>query len=100
MDFPYYHRSNVSRLEAYRSEIVAMRASNWPFHKIAEWLSENHQMKVSKEAIRQFCKVRSIGRHENRTATPKTRTEATSQKQASKKFDYDDSKPISTKRKL
>lgn len=95
MEFPYYHRPNVSQLETYRTEIVAMRASNWPFHKVVQWLDEHHQVKVSKEAVRQFCKVRSIGYLPNPATSAKTGT--TSKRQPGK-FEFDHSQPIRTRR--
>lgn len=98
MDFPPHQRPNVSRLETYRSEIVAMRSSKWPFLKIAAWLIDQHRITVSKEAVRQFCKVRGIG---SISPTPQPSLNPAIQRTPMKppsKFEFDESKPILTRR--
>jgi hypothetical protein len=94
MDFPPHQRPNVSRLETFRSEIAAMRSSNWPFRKIAEWLRENGHLAVSKEAVRQFCKVRHIGSEPLDPMSHQARTVINPPKKPQAKFEYDDSMPI------
>jgi hypothetical protein len=98
MDFPPHQRPNVSRLESFRSEIAAMRASNWPFLKIAAWLDEHHQINVSKEAVRQFCKVRGIGQVSRMAEQPSSRPIQPIPNKNTQKFEFDDSCPIRTKR--
>lgn len=98
MDFPPHQRPNVSRLETYRSEIVAMRSSKWPFLKIAAWLNDQHQITVSKEAVRQFCKVRSIRSISSTLPPSSNSTMPIEPKKTSTKFEFDESKPILTRR--
>lgn len=98
MDFPPHQRPNVSRLEAFRSEIAAMRSSNWPFQMIAGWLRENRQLEVSKEAVRQFCNVRGIGKIPAPPLPISNRILPSTLKKPPVKFEYDESKPILTRR--
>ena len=98
MDFPQHQRPNISRLETYRSEIVAMRSSNWPFLKIAAWLDEHHQITVSKEAVRQFCRIRGIDRNQSVQKPSFTTASKGDLKQTGEKFDFDDSLPILTRK--
>lgn len=98
MDFPQHQRPNVSRMENFRSEIAAMRSSDWPFQKIAEWLRENRQLEVSKEAVRQFCIVRGINKATAPPQSVNNRIPPASPKQPLVKFEYDESKPILTRR--
>ena len=58
--FQPHVRPNVSRLEQWRSEITEMRSLSWPHEKIARWLLNNKQLKISSEAVRKFCEVRGI----------------------------------------
>lgn len=58
--FEPYQNPNQSRLEKWRNEITEMRSLNWPYPAIAKWLLDEQQLKISKEAIRQFCKLRNI----------------------------------------
>ena len=98
MEFPPHQRPNVSKLEAFRTEIVAMRSSNWPFLKIATWLHDNHQIQVTKEAARQFCKVRHLGSASPDPTPPPARAVIHPPKRAQTKFEYDDSAPILTRK--
>ena len=95
-----------SRLEAWREDIVAMRAAVWPYRRIAKWLRDEKAVSISREAVRQFCVVRGI---EKGTLSFSTRDDAqkrspTAQvsrvrrkREVTKKFDYDDSQPIRRK---
>jgi len=47
-----------SRLEKWRREIVAMRAQNWPYQRITQWLRE--EQNFTAESVRYFCKSRKI----------------------------------------
>lgn len=51
---------NRSRLEEWRGDIISMRSLNWPYHRIAKWLDDEHGLAISKEAVRKFCRVRCI----------------------------------------
>jgi hypothetical protein len=97
MEFPMHQRSNVSRLESVKVEIAAMRSAHWPYHRIADWLRSEKAITVSKEAIRQFCSVRHIekGGSSLQTVVRPARLPAPA---AGKKFHFDDSKPIETRK--
>ncbi len=71
-----------------------MRSSNWPFKKIADWLRENRQLEVSKEAVRQFCNIRGIESKPLHPPQHQARTVLHQPKKAQAKFEYDDSVPI------
>lgn len=99
--FPQHERPNASRLEVVRSEITSMRACNWPYSKITDWLSTNRDLSFSKEAIRQFCRVRKIAKG-GRVPLPAptvARTSTTVSDQGMK-FEYDETQPIVTRRNI
>lgn len=98
MEFPFHQRPNVSRLEIVREEIIAMRSQNWPYHRIATWLHKDKGIAVTKEAIRQFCDVRKIQKGIPRSSTIQNPPGKVSAPPSGKKFHYDDSKPIETRR--
>lgn len=100
MDFPPHQRPNVSRLEIFRSEIAAMRASNWPFQKISAWLAYQHQIIISKEAVRQFCKIRRIGNTTSDILSNSCPAATCIHEKLSSKFEFDDSLPIKTRKNL
>ena len=58
--FEPYQAANQSRMEPWRAQIEEMRQLNWPYRKVADWLEENCELKVSLQAVHQFCKVRKI----------------------------------------
>lgn len=96
-----------SRLEEWRKEVTAMRAANWPYSRIAEWLQEEKGVGISREAVRQFCAVRGILKgipNPPGSVTEPPLTVARSvprirrQRAKAKLFDYDDSQPIERKR--
>jgi len=80
-------RPNVSRLEKWRTDITAMRSLSWPYQKIASWLWEHHQLRISDEAVRKFCQVRNINKGAKLRPMPSKR-----------RFQYDDSEAIDIKR--
>ncbi len=75
-----------------------MRSSNWPFLKIAHWVRTNCQIEVTKEAVRQFCKVRHIGAVSKAQPQPPIRNNGHHPKKIPVKFEYDDSAPILTRK--
>ncbi len=101
--FQPYQKPNVSRLEQWRDDITEMRALNWPYPEIAKWLLDQHQLKITSEAIRQFCNLRNI----IKGAPPKQKNNSPkshnvihpAKKKAVKKFTYDSSKPIDIHKK-
>ena len=104
-EFPTHQRPNESRLEAYRSEIAAMRQSNWPYRRIAGWLRAEKGLKISHEAVRKFCQVRKIGvggaaqpskRSPAVIPQPQAQTDKDSAPPARRVFSFDDSQPIRT----
>jgi hypothetical protein len=111
MDFPKHQRPNASRLETFRSEIEAMRGNLWPYDRIAGWLRDTHRLEVSKEAIRQFCNLRKIGKGEAfqtddkarssdarfSSVTPRT-ISSPQHAEPEKKFHFDASRPIETRK--
>ena len=62
--FEPYQAANQSRMEPWRVQIEKMRQLNWPYRKVANWLEENCELKVSLQAVHQFCKVRKIRKGE------------------------------------
>jgi len=106
--FEEHERPRTSRLEKWRAEIMEMRAAKWPYQRIANWLWEESQFKITAEAVRQFCQVREIRKGKKNqtmpTQNPKRRCklvpkpESTSTLKKEKLFEYDDSKPIQTRR--
>ena len=100
--FQPYQKPNVSRLEKWRGDITEMRALNWPYPEIAKWLLEQHQLKITSEAIRQFCNLRSIvkGSTQKRRAPRQPHAaRRTEEKDTKRQFTYDSSKPIDIHRK-
>lgn len=97
--FEFHQPSLRSRLEEWRSDIVAMRVACWPYRRIAAWLLENYQVRISREAIRQFCKVRGITKGESSNESKAVVKPIRKYSQKSGVFHYDDSQPIELKRK-
>ncbi|MGB0372008.1 MAG: hypothetical protein ACPGN3_11790 [Opitutales bacterium] len=109
-----YQRTNVSKLETWRDDIVEMRSLNWPHDAIAQWLAEECNFSISGEAVRQFCKVRNISKgppatevrlHRASTDIQNSRPTQNSEpapmkKRRKKKFSYDASKPIQINRNV
>ena len=105
MEFEPHRRPNQSRLESFRAEISKMRALNWPYWRIADWLRDEHRVAISKEAIRKFCASRSIIKGDNsemqpQPQRPKARRERSKASKPSAKpvFHYDDTQPIELRR--
>ena len=94
--FQPHQRPNRSRLEQWRSEITKMRAVNWPYEKIAGWLLEKQNCRISAQAIHQFCKRRGISTTGNvATAVHSSRKQmARPTATPSQVFDFDDTAPI------
>lgn len=101
-NFQPYRNPSQSRLEQWRSEIIEMRSLNWPYPAIAKWLLDEKQLEISTEAIRQFCRLRNIGKGakktkrgaaQSRSAPPQTGQSTQDQKSGSDEFTYD-SRPI------
>ena len=86
--FEPYQAINQSRMEPWRAEITQMRSVNWPYRKIAEWLADEAEIRVSLQAVQQFCKVRGITKSGGAKPPPPGR-----------KSDPGRTKPRSTKRK-
>lgn len=57
---PKHVRPNLSRLEAYRSEIVLARRWKWSCRAIAQLLDECHDLRVGGRTVAYFCKRRGI----------------------------------------
>jgi hypothetical protein len=98
-----HERPNRSRLERWLGEITRMRELNWPYARIAQWLGDEHQFSITREAVRQFCVRREIpkGASPSGATQPRNRNRGSQPErdvaQASKApavFQYDDSKPI------
>lgn len=89
--FEPYQASNQSRMEPWRTQIEKMRQLNWPYRKVADWLEENCELKVSLQAVHQFCKVRKIRKgevaseHPTPTRLKKTKTTVVSPSRRSNK---------------
>lgn len=96
MEFEFHQRPNASRLESAEKEIVAMRSASWPYQRIAEWLSAEKNLSVTKEAVRQFCNVRSITKGSRKNQQCRSTAPPTSA--PTDGFDFDDTGPIETKK--
>ena len=102
-EFPSHTRPNESVLEKYRTEITGMRQSQWPYRKISQWLLEEKDLSISHEAVRKFCKVRSIRKEGKPVSNINSKSQLPSANQPKQidvpqVFRYDDSKPIQIKR--
>ncbi|MCB1099439.1 MAG: hypothetical protein KDN22_27965 [Verrucomicrobiae bacterium] len=99
-EFPIHRRPNESCLEPHRSEIAAMRRSQWPYRRIAEWLLTEAGLEISHEAIRKFCIVRAIEITRRKDSAPQEEALTGAQSPASGTspvFSYDSSQPVKTK---
>lgn len=94
--FQKHYRPNRSRLEPWRSELIQMRAQDWPYVKIAQWLLEKHGFRISAQAIHQFCQRRGISPKQGPARIPPgpKRTVNRSNDQQKPVFEYDDNAPI------
>lgn len=68
--FEAHENPNRSQIERWRAEIITMRSLNWPYHRIAKWLEDEHGLSVSKEAVRKFCRVRNIEKGQGLSVLP------------------------------
>ncbi len=69
-EFEPHENPNRSQIEKWRAEIISMRSLNWPYHRVAKWLEDEHGLSVSKEAVRKFCRVRNIGKGQGLPVLP------------------------------
>lgn len=101
--FEPHLRPNLSKLETWRSEITEMRSLKWPYTRIVAWLSIEQNFKISSEAVRQFCKVRSISKEQQFKTSRSQKKELirpdskginSGQNPTKRKFHYDDSNPV------
>lgn len=107
-----HERPNRSRLEQWLADITRMRELHWPYARIARWLQEEQDFRVSREAVRQFCvrrgilkgrvtavaaqeamRVRSVS-FRNASQGPRSAKDGTSSSKSPPVFQYDDSRPI------
>jgi hypothetical protein len=58
--YPRHIRRNLSRLEPFRQDIAAMRRANWPYLRIADWLSAEHGIHLTFQSVAKFCHARGI----------------------------------------
>ena len=98
-EIEYHIRPNISRLEKYRTEIKQMRRRNWPNAKIAQWLLDYKNLKISGESVRKFCHAHDIKKSENISVPtlPPIRQHRNPQKQQRPVFEYKDDGPLDVK---
>lgn len=81
-----------------------MRAANWPYQKIAQWLLNEKGCHAHKDTIRKFCLVRMIEKGtktQTRNQTPPSQSKLSSSAET-KIFSYgeeESGRPIEIKRK-
>jgi len=98
-NFQPYQNPNQSRLEQWWNEIAEMRSQNWPYTAIAKWLLDEQQLKISTEAIRQFCHLRNISKgqkiktHIKKTAVNPSKLSQQYEEKNTERFTYK-AKPI------
>ena len=62
-----------SKLEPHLEVIIEMRAKNWPYRKILEFLLVHFGLKTSYSTLHSFCTIRDIKKNSgrNKTSLPK-----------------------------
>jgi len=95
MEFEPHRRPNESALEQFRSDIAAMRSQNWPYGRIASWLATEKYLTMHNDSIRRFCIRRGITKGKK---SPPASLKQSVRSKPKKLFEYDDSKPIETRR--
>ena len=90
--FEAHESPNRSQLEKWRPEIITMRSLNWPYHRIAKWLGDEHCLSVSKEAVRKFCRVRNIEKGQGMSVllAPQRPTSRVQKQSEEKLFNFDE----------
>ncbi len=101
-----------------------MRSVNWPYRRISQWLLDEKKVKVSYVAVRNFCETRGIvkggaeigdvdgqrsssgliaeqadsGGRRRQLERRKAAQQRTARKNVEKKFTFDDSRPLRTRK--
>lgn len=58
-----YVRKHASKLSGYKDDIVTMRIDGWPYYAIAQRLTEECGVEVTKSGVAKFCERENIIKH-------------------------------------